>query len=256
MNSMTQSNAWAAMLAALGTKTTGNHCFPLINASGVPQGIMSAECVALLMNDNVKIAVTRLSDNYPLYVDAASWPSSYNNSSYITDGVVVCDGNSTFVIGKDEQAFGWAPQDGYGFSTGNEYISGSTNTYKALADFNGTNEMANIYNTAGYMQAGYAGKYLQAYTTVSGYSSGWSYDKRKAGMWRLPSLGELGLIYANKKAINAALSLIGGTRLTESWYWSCTEYASNYAWGLGLSDGGVLNRYKSLQRSVRPVCAF
>jgi hypothetical protein len=116
--------------------------------------------------------------------------------------------------------------------------------------------MANIYNTAGYMQAGYAGKYLQAYTTVSGYSSGWSYDKRKAGMWRLPSLGELGLIYANKKAINAALSLIGGTRLTESWYWSCTEYSSYYAWGLTLSYGNVTTGYKDGQYRVRPVCAF
>ena len=241
---------------AQGMKQQGNYTLPLINTSGVPQGMMSAESMALLMSDNVKIAVTRKSDAFPLMIDAATWAASYNNSSYITDGVVVCDGRSTFVIGKQETAKGWAPDSGYAFSTGNTYINGTTNRDKAMADFDGKAEMAKIYATSGYMGEDYAPYWLSQYTTVDGYSSGWSYDNRKAGMWRLPTLGELTLIYANKKAINAAMDLIGGTRLQETWYWSCTEWSEIHAWFLYLIDGTVYYNNKYIGTRVRPVCAF
>lgn len=52
----------------------------------------------------------------------------------------------------------------------------------------------------------------------------------------MPSLTELEKLFANKAAINASLNALG-VALLEGWYWSSTEYSSNYAWSLWMDDG-------------------
>lgn len=86
---------------------------------------------------------------------------------------------------------------------------------------------------------------------------------RKSGMldfelkdeeW-LPSIGELYLIFINKKRINEALAYVGGDKL-KGWHWSVTEGSAAYAWNL-LFSSGVLSYYtKNPAGSVRAVCAF
>lgn len=54
---------------------------------------------------------------------------------------------------------------------------------------------------------------------------------------RCPTIDELTGIFLNKEKINAALKAANLPELKESWYWSSTEYSSNDAWRLGMSDG-------------------
>lgn len=73
----------------------------------------------------------------------------------------------------------------------------------------------------------------------------------------IPSLGEMYLIYLNRKALNQALELIGNNPIKDYWYWTSTECSATYAWYLNLGDGNVSNYSKASSTvRVRPVSAF
>lgn len=73
---------------------------------------------------------------------------------------------------------------------------------------------------------------------------------------RCPTIDELTGIFLNKNKINAALKAANLPELKESWYWSSTEYGSNYAWILYLSYGGRYDYTKYNYYYVRPVLAL
>ena len=86
---------------------------------------------------------------------------------------------------------------------------------------------------------------------------------RKSGMldfelkdeeW-LPSIGEIYLIFINKKRINEALAYVGGDKL-KCLHGSVTEYSATYAWFLSFSSGSLSSNVKYGTYSVRAVCAF
>jgi hypothetical protein len=79
-----------------------------------------------------------------------------------------------------------------------------------------------------------------------------------AHQWYLPSIGELGYLFANIAKINAKIDALPsgqGVKLgvlnsqTESvdslgrWLWSSSEYGDRNAWYLGLSNGSLGNYY-------------
>lgn len=70
---------------------------------------------------------------------------------------------------------------------------------------------------------------------------------------RCPTIDELTGIYLNKEKINAALKAANLPALKESWYWSSTEYNSNYAWRLYLTFGYRFSGDKDYNYYVRPV---
>ena len=74
----------------------------------------------------------------------------------------------------------------------------------------------------------------------------------------IPSVAELYLIYLNKRAINVAIELSGGSRIKNGWYWSSTEYSATSAWRLNLLDGNLNFWSVKVQYSsyVRAVAAF
>ena len=84
------------------------------------------------------------------------------------------------------------------------------------------------------------------------YSSG----NIAAGKWNLPAFGHLYLMYLNKAAINACLTACGGTKLTDDYNWSSTEYYSNSAWLLFFAYGNQTSTNKSNSYYVRAVSAF
>jgi hypothetical protein len=74
---------------------------------------------------------------------------------------------------------------------------------------------------------------------------------------RCPTIDELTGIFLNKDKINAALKAANLPELKESCYWSSTEYNSNGAWGLRMSDGNRGWNYKYYNYYyVRPVLAL
>lgn len=70
---------------------------------------------------------------------------------------------------------------------------------------------------------------------------------------RCPTIDELTGIYLNKDKINVALKAANLPALKESWYWSSTEYNSNLAWLLYLTNGGRYYLSKNYYGYVRPV---
>lgn len=88
----------------------------------------------------------------------------------------------------------------------------------------------------------------------------WRDGKRKCEeqFAQMPNLRQLEAICKNKEVLNKAFIAAGGEALdSEAYYWSSTEYGSNTAWELRMSDGyrdwgnKIYNNYY-----VRPVLAF
>ena len=74
----------------------------------------------------------------------------------------------------------------------------------------------------------------------------------------IPSVAELYLIYLNKRSINAAIKLSGGSRIKDGWYWTSTESSATNAWSLYLNDGTLYGWTTKVTDSiyVRAVAAF
>ena len=116
-------------------------------------------------------------------------------------------------------------------------------------------------NTTAILNCGSSCGTTPAATATNSYEpSGCSKDFCKKTKWFLPSMRDLITLYNAKSYVNASLSLTassGAKTLTESYYWSSTEYNNYYAWILRMSDGfrdwatKYLNGYY-----VRPVLAF
>lgn len=74
--------------------------------------------------------------------------------------------------------------------------------------------------------------------------------------YRVPDIRELTLIHLNIDDVNAGLSAAGGEKL-EGYYWSSTEYYSNTAWRLHVTNGSRDYDYKFFTNHyVRPVLAL
>ena len=87
----------------------------------------------------------------------------------------------------------------------------------------------------------------------------WWDDKRKCEeqFAQMPNLRQLDAIYKNKEVLNKAFIAAGGEALDdEAYYWSSTEYSSNFAWTLWMDDGSRYDYDKYHHKYVRPVLAF
>lgn len=111
--------------------------------------------------------------------------------------------------------------------------------------------------------SGYIGEYDDAVADWNGKSNTEHIKQVGTGIelkddeW-IPSVAELYLIYLNKRSINAAIELSGGSRIKDGWYWSSTENSAADAWDLNLDDGslGGWDAKVSYSGYVRAVAAF
>lgn len=71
----------------------------------------------------------------------------------------------------------------------------------------------------------------------------------------VPDIREFSLLHLNIDDVNAGLVAAGGEKL-EGYYWSSTEYSSNFAWGLWMDDGYRGYYLKTTNGYVRPVLAL
>lgn len=72
----------------------------------------------------------------------------------------------------------------------------------------------------------------------------------------IPALGVLNIIAHLREALNEALDYVGGATLSDSWYWSSTEYTPGGAWSVGFSSGNTDSSGKCNGSAVRAVAAF
>ena len=116
-------------------------------------------------------------------------------------------------------------------------------------------------NTTAILNCGSSCGSTPAATATNSYEpSGCSKDFCKKTKWFLPSMRDLITLYNTKSYVNASLSLTassGAKTLTESYYWSSTEYNTDTAWTLRMSDGHSGWSYKfSSNDYVRPVVKY
>lgn len=72
----------------------------------------------------------------------------------------------------------------------------------------------------------------------------------------IPALGVLNIIAHLREALNEALDYVGGATLSDTWYWSSTEYSPTGAWGVSFSSGNTYLNGKCGGVAVRAVAAF
>ena len=215
-------------------------------ATDVDKGLLKAGVDLNSMNDGVFIMFHRKSDDYPLAVKPDKW-ASYQNSGEIAEGVMVVEGGKMLVVAPTEATLYWSSA---AVSAGGKT---ATDLETALNDWTGKTSTAAQITHSECNTESYAPGFCASYERVNANGQGLT-----AGRWWLPSPGELMMIYANKRKINYALSLINGaTQLAEAVYWSSTESSATNAWHLGLDNGNVNGSPKAaIQRQVRPVSAF
>lgn len=75
---------------------------------------------------------------------------------------------------------------------------------------------------------------------------------------QMPNLRQLEAIYKNKEVLNKAFIAAGGEALDdEAYYWSSTEYLSNFAWKVIMNSGDRnLDTKDNYNEYVRPVLAL
>lgn len=212
--------------------------------------------------DGCFVTYCRKSDNIYLAVPYWSWPA-LEQSGEVADGVlVVMDGQAPIVVAPTQAptTLLWSKN-----AVGVDTTSVGSSYAKAYLDFDGKTKTAAIMAKATELfgdddPANYAAGFCAAYDRSYKYTK----DEQEvtqgkgAGSWWLPSIAELITIWSHKYAINQCLSVISGaTQLTDSWYWSSTEYSATDAWFLNLS-GGHLGWYAKVSNSgyVRAVSAF
>lgn len=211
--------------------------------------------------DGCFVTYHRKSDNFPLAVPYQSWPA-LEQAGEVADGVLVLiDGQAPIIVAPTQTNLKWSKNAiAVNADTGGDYT-------KAYVDYTGKTRTAAIMakgvelfgeNEEEWTQ--YAPAWCNAYDR--------SYNKGDeagtmigigAGKWWLPSIAELLTIWKHKYAINLCLSVISGaSQLSESWYWSSTEYSATGAWNLSLNAGSLRNWNGKVQGSgyVRAVAAF
>mgnify|MGYP003158853594 FL=1 len=115
-------------------------------------------------------------------------------------------------------------------------------------------------NTTAILNCGSSCGSTPAATATNSYEpSGCSKDFCKKTKWFLPSMRDLITLYNAKSYVNASLSLTassGAKTLTKSYYWSSTEFSSNYAWYLWMDDVSRYYGTKDYSEYVRPVVKY
>ena len=168
--------------------------------------------------------------------------SAWTEGGFANDqanGVVVSTDAARFVIAKDNvsTSMKWASDT----STLIDGILTTTDATEAKTDFAGKQNTELM---------------LAVDTSGAGYScANYTFPNGERGY--LPALGEWDIAYQNKDAINKAMTLIGGTTIDSTYYWSSNQYSANTAWVLGWDQGYTYNGFgKDYHRFVRAFTAL
>ena len=178
--------------------------------------------------------------NYELYL-SDDWPSSKTPNS-----IVVLTDSVKFRIALTHSYLGFSDSR---YTPLENYMTGTTSSSNALADYDGAGNTANILKAI--PSTGYAAGYCNAFVFPDGKTKGY-----------LPSLGQLNLAYQNKAAVDAALSKCGGTAMTDRYYWSSTFWGKNqydswrHVWRLYWGNGDVESYSILSELYTRPFAAY
>lgn len=153
-------------------------------------------------------------------------------SNDVANGVAVIDANASFVIAKTQISSGMAWSSDT--STLVEGILTTKDSTTAKTDYAGAANTALI---------------AAIDTSMAAYScANFEFPNGQKGY--LPALGEWAVAYNNQTAIDAAMTLIGGTAIS-GYNWSSTQAIASTAWKLGWSTGNGSMEAKKFDNTVR-----
>ena len=210
----------------------------------VEGGCPSVDTLHLTIRDSINVTVTASSDticlgeSVVLQAEADAPPATSSHVPPIAIGDILCTDNSIEkpsvwpVAGKTAMGIvfyvdntgehGWAVHlhnQGAGISWGNQGdIPGLTNY---------TEGRAAIYDSDGYDNT----RIIRNRGNSSAYPAAWAVDFSNG--WYLPAIGQLAILIAEIEAVDATLSIVGGTTFPSNNYfmlWSSTEKAAAFAW--------------------------
>lgn len=143
------------------------------------------------------------------------------------NGVAVIDSAAKFVIAKTQNSYAipWSSDS----STLVDGVVTASNSTTAKTDYAGESSTALI---------------AAIDTSGAAYSCA-NYEFPNGQKGYLPALGEWAVAYNYKADIVSAMSLIGGTAITNTGYWSSTQKSATSAWLFNWSTGAVTSTGKS-----------
>lgn len=198
--------------------------------------------------DNVLIAYHRKADNELVYCTLDKWPAR-QTAGEIADGVYVAEGDRAIVVAPTE------PSSTLYWSSAPVSGGGTTSVDKSvvLEDFNGRENTAAQITHSEINSEEYAAGFCTRYSRLNANGVGQS-----AGLWWLPSLGEMMMIAANRYKINYALSLIdGAVQMKDDIYWTSSEGNNDRVWYIQFMTGAMSHYPKATYSyNVRPVTSF
>lgn len=176
------------------------------------------------------------------FITSDAWDAA-NNDKVV--GVFVNDGEHDFVIAKKDASASSLRWGGYKKElTSIPAISSKDN---ALLDFDGAGNTPKIMAEL----AGYNDTYVTGAPAAEACAN-FIFPNGKNGY--LPALGEWNLAYANKTAIDDAMTKCGGIAIKSNHYWSSSQCSANYSWYLACDTGIVSSYIKNTSISVRAFC--
>lgn len=156
------------------------------------------------------------------------WVSGgYTNNQ--ANGVALVSASTSFVIAKKDAKSLTIKWGGYN-KTITDIVT-STSSATAVLDFDGEGNTTKIITQlAGYTDSGGVVGAPPAEACAA-----YVFPNGKTGY--MGALGQWQAAYNNKTAVNSAMSLIGGTAIQTSYYWSSTQASATNAWSLHWNYG-------------------
>lgn len=165
-----------------------------------------------------------------------------NNSKAV--GVAVITNEAKFVIAPDDLG---SKKLYSNYTTPVSGISSFGDEINAKTDYNG------LSNTD---------KIIEVYGSTDEYAAGAckNYTFKNKNKGYLPSLGEWWAAYQNKSEINTCMSKIGGTAISNNYYWNSSNSLNTSSdvsfWSLNWNQGTVGDNYANYSYQVRPFTSF
>ena len=177
--------------------------------------------------------------------------SSNSRYAYITLGVRIRAYSHQWIIGKENMlndtggnTHAWAAQNGWNIDELKDYSNPNDGT--VWDDFDGEGNTDKIVAYAKANNRSHpAAERARAYSLSS--------DDPAAGKYYLPSIAQMRTMTKYRDEIDEMMTLISGSTLIKDWYWSSTEYSSNGAWYVVVSNGNINgSNVKTNTGRVRP----
>lgn len=216
----------------------------------VPSGAKTISSASA--SNSVTIDYVEKTDIYIQHIDGTLYTTDeWTAGGYANDqsnGVAVVCVSTSFVIAKENASDLSCAWGGYSKSITDICTTSSSST--AVLDFDGENNTPKIIEQL----SGYTDSYSVTGAPAAEACVAYVFPNGKKGY--LGALGQWKVVSNNKTAVNSAMSLIGGTALSNSMYWTSTQRSNTYSWCPGLNGGTINYSYKSSSYPVRAFCSL